>query len=292
MKYFAVLLVLVAPISFAQNISSLLPDSIGDYMRSDSARIYAGNELYNLVDGGADLFKEYGFDRVVVQRYSDTHENNIDLELYEMRDSTSAYGIFSIITFTTGRRIADFPCEAYAGDGFLLFRKGKYYGSLMASQTSDSCAISKAAETIAGRIRGSGRPYLVSIFDKLRLSNYKGFKVAYLKGGLGLSNLGVLSSASGFNFKEGACIVANDVKCFIFLCGSEGECVERYSSLLNRLGDVHEWNQVRSGRDSGLYERGGEYLEILRIEKYLSTVTSKDRAKVDDTSVELSAGLK
>ena len=107
-----------------------------------------------------------------------------------------------------------------------------------------------------------------------------------------MSNLGVISSASDFKFKEGVCIVTKGVKCLVFLYDTEGECIERYSERLNQPGDAREWNRVRSGRDPGLYERRGEYLRILRIGKYLVTATSKDRAELDETSEELCEVLK
>ncbi|RPI04869.1 MAG: hypothetical protein EHM64_08550, partial [Ignavibacteriae bacterium] len=79
----------------AQHSSPTLPDSIGGWTRSDPVTIYSGTDLFKLIDGGADIFLEYGFKKVVVQRYSDRNENSIDIEIYEMEDSSSAYGIFS-----------------------------------------------------------------------------------------------------------------------------------------------------------------------------------------------------
>jgi hypothetical protein len=59
---------------------------------------YTGSTLYGRIDGGAELFLEYGFERLDYFLL----ENNgkeYNLEIYKMKDPFSAYGIFSIRRF-------------------------------------------------------------------------------------------------------------------------------------------------------------------------------------------------
>jgi hypothetical protein len=56
-------------------------------------RSYEAKNLYGYIDGGAELFLEFGFDELVVQRYC--HGNDeIGLDLYRMATPDAALGIY------------------------------------------------------------------------------------------------------------------------------------------------------------------------------------------------------
>jgi hypothetical protein len=61
MKKVLLIFFLTAAFIPAQNISSILPDSIEGWSFPDSSELYVGEDLYRLIDGGADIFLEYGF---------------------------------------------------------------------------------------------------------------------------------------------------------------------------------------------------------------------------------------
>lgn len=282
---------LASSVSYAQKISDLLPGSIGDYTRSDSARMYSGDELYNLIDGGADIFKEYGFHRVVAQRYSDIRDNYIDVELYEMKDSCSAYGVFSLITRNTGRRVVDFPGEAYVGDGFLLLWNGKYYASLTMSDPSGDSGLVVGTREMARRIPGSGKPRLVSVFDRMRSKESHSMKVAYIKGSLGFYNLSTISFGDDLKFREGVWLSTNGVRSFVLAYDSEHQCRDEYFVSINHVKSSTDWKPVKPGRDSCLFEGQGGYLRILRLGDYLLVSTSKDRAILEEMTEQISKVL-
>ena len=63
------------------------------WRRAEPARVYAGPELYELIDGGAEIFFEHGFERVTVQKYT-LGPDEIVVDLYAMRDAAAALGIY------------------------------------------------------------------------------------------------------------------------------------------------------------------------------------------------------
>lgn len=63
------------------------------WKRAEAARVYSGPELYELIDGGAEIFYEHGFERVTVQRYA-LGPDEIGIDLYAMRDAAAALGIY------------------------------------------------------------------------------------------------------------------------------------------------------------------------------------------------------
>ncbi|HOC25258.1 MAG TPA: hypothetical protein PKJ13_08100 [bacterium] len=56
-------------------------------------RIYEAKNLYGYIDGGAELFLEFGFSGLTVQRYS-RGEEELSLDLYEMVSADAALAIY------------------------------------------------------------------------------------------------------------------------------------------------------------------------------------------------------
>jgi len=73
----------------------LLPadEVVPGWKRAEPARVYSGPELYELIDGGAEIFFEHGFERVTVQKYA-LGADEIGIDLYAMRDAAAALGIY------------------------------------------------------------------------------------------------------------------------------------------------------------------------------------------------------
>ncbi len=59
---------------------------------------YNGESLWGLINGGADLYLEYGFERLTFQKVK-FKGINFRVEIYEMSDPNAAFGIFSISKF-------------------------------------------------------------------------------------------------------------------------------------------------------------------------------------------------
>ena len=56
---------------------------------------FAGKALYGHINGGADLYHEYGFDRLSVQELR-LNDETYFTEVYRMADPAGAFGIFSV----------------------------------------------------------------------------------------------------------------------------------------------------------------------------------------------------
>jgi hypothetical protein len=63
--------------------------------RNDS---FDGSSLWGYMNGGADIYLEYGFEVLRVEEFS-AEDENIKMELFRMYDPLSAFGIYSIKTF-------------------------------------------------------------------------------------------------------------------------------------------------------------------------------------------------
>ncbi len=63
------------------------------WQRDEPVRRFVGNDLYGHINGGAELFHEFGFDQLLVQRYQEG-EAELDLEVYLMECPNAALGIY------------------------------------------------------------------------------------------------------------------------------------------------------------------------------------------------------
>src|SRR5512143_1516884 len=66
----------------------------GGYIATEESENYAGGSLYTYMDGGADLYLEYGFSGLSVRRYARGKDRYL-VELYEMKAPEAAFGVYS-----------------------------------------------------------------------------------------------------------------------------------------------------------------------------------------------------
>jgi len=153
----------------------------------DEPQIAQGEDLYLLIDGAAEIFLEYGFKEAVMQSYRNGNEKSINLEIYEMKDPSSAYGIYTFRTSTRGKGIS-IGNDGRIEDYYLNFWKGNFLVTVIgfdleAETVDDITTIAKAVEV---RIKEDGRkPPLTGI---LPVNGLKPNGIKYLKGNLALYN--------------------------------------------------------------------------------------------------------
>lgn len=86
---------LLAAAAAAGGDADLLPASGSPpgWTRAGEARGFTGSDLYNHIDGGAEIFLEFGFEAATVQRYTRGGEEVV-VECYRMDDPDAAFGIY------------------------------------------------------------------------------------------------------------------------------------------------------------------------------------------------------
>ena len=70
------------------------PDEI-EGAKIKPAEVYAGESLFGFMNGGAELYLEYGFDSLAVQKIT-VGASEYQSIVYKMSDSAAAYGIHSV----------------------------------------------------------------------------------------------------------------------------------------------------------------------------------------------------
>jgi len=80
-----------------QEIPEITAEEIPNYYLNRN-ECFTGESLWGYMNGGADIYLEYGFEILRVEEFF-SEDETIKLELFKMDDPISAFGIYSIKTF-------------------------------------------------------------------------------------------------------------------------------------------------------------------------------------------------
>ncbi len=94
------------------------------WQRKGEARLYVGASLYQHINGGAELYNQFGFDRLAVQDY--VHEaHEVRVEIYKMKDQAGAGAVFAEITQGMIKQ-ERFGSASVLDEYQIMFRRGVY----------------------------------------------------------------------------------------------------------------------------------------------------------------------
>ena len=166
---------------------AMLPTAAAGWIRTDSVGVFVGKDLYLLIDGGADLFFEYGFVRALSSEYSHLPDAIAAAELYEMNSPSAAYGLFTSFTVGTGITVP-VGQEAVLGKGYCIFWKGAHVGMLTADSV-DAASGQRLLQLAGGlekQIHQTGS--LPGLCALLREGGLESRTMVYVRGKLALGN--------------------------------------------------------------------------------------------------------
>lgn len=135
-------------------IARLLPSrsALDGWQTGGDPEIYEAQSLYDRIDGGAEIFFEYGFDQAVYQDY-EKDDDYLQVEIYDMVDDTAAFGIYSINRSPRAERVAIGGAGQKSGDT-VTFWQQQYYvvvRHFAGADTEDGTMVNVAGD-ISGRI--------------------------------------------------------------------------------------------------------------------------------------------
>ena len=238
-------------------MESLVPRETPDGWTLRSApQTFDKETLFNHINGQADLFLQYGFQRSIFAGYK--HKNGskgrIDLDIYDMDNVVQAFGIFS--RFRQDNRSAGIGLDSNQKDRHILFYKGKYFVVVRATESipSDLKQIAKIVETRI--IHGSHPPKELGYFPKKGL---KPGSIEYYPQGL----LGRQFLKRGFKAtysvpdtngpKHDAEAQGPDSNLFLAIFKNPEEAVkaqQSFKELLAENGSVRQLTQAQSGLET------------------------------------------
>jgi len=189
-----------------KKLASFLPESneIEGWHMNNPPEEYKGEDLFLYINGGAEIYHEYGFKQVLIQDYINDRGSTISLEIYEMLNYEAAFGIYSFKRSIEGQALnlgGGGRLEGY----YLNFWENKYLVTLTGfdeeSETVQGLLIiAKAVDAILESNSNSKKPSLIHLLPEKDLIEPS---VKYFRGNLGLFNCYPFSTKNIFELKEG-----------------------------------------------------------------------------------------
>ncbi|MEK6546583.1 MAG: DUF6599 family protein [Nitrospinota bacterium] len=152
------------------SLSNLMPDMLAEsqWKSPMDVKCYTGDELFNYMNGGAELYHDYGFKAVCVQDYQ-KNDNLYTTEVYEMENSQKAFGIYSI------NREGEHPPLGQEGtyqEGSLNIWKDHFYIHIFTPQKGNKEEMILLGEKITSKIKGEGEmPNLFKLLPKGKIKD-------------------------------------------------------------------------------------------------------------------------
>ena len=158
-----------------------LPDA-----KFSPVRTFNGESLYGYIDGGADLYLEYGFTGVVITEFV-WLKAKYKTEIYKMNNPEAAFGIFSVSRFRCRTRpdISTYTCQ---NKYQMQICCGQYYISIIneSGSSADSSASIMIGKKIVEKI-GEHSVDLAPFFPGISFETLKN-EAVLVKGRLGVIN--------------------------------------------------------------------------------------------------------
>jgi len=153
-----VLLVVWSGVASGSPLESLLPKDLpGGWVLIEGPRLYSRKSLFEHLDGQAELYFKYGYQKSVFAMYQlqEQPDCQIEIDLYDMGNVLQAFGIFSRLR--TGDLLGQIGLDSCVDDRSLLFYKGRYFVLLYGTEPNPS-TLKELARLVSSRISDPSLP--------------------------------------------------------------------------------------------------------------------------------------
>lgn len=154
------------------DMTTLFPDIKG--MTKGKPDMYTPDNLYEYINGAAEVFLSYDFLQLASSTYEDPEKHSLTIDIYRHSDDRSGFGIYSQEKPIKGDFL-EIGAQGYYEKGVLNFVKGSYYVKMSGFDLGDKdkSIMSSAAKEIAGRLQGPDHfPLVLTCFPgKGRVKN-------------------------------------------------------------------------------------------------------------------------
>ena len=234
--------------------------------------VYNPNNLFDVIDGAADLFLEYDFVDLHIGRYT-KDELEIKVELYNHGSAVDAFGIYSQERFADYHFI-DLGVQAYLEKGALNFLAGVYYVKISTIQEGSDAqdAMMLIAKAVEKHLKqGKVWPVMLAAFPAEKKKAYSEQYVA--KNFLGYSPL---NRAFVAGYDDGS-----PFKAFAIKFATPEEAHKAMASFVKALPK----NAVRkeTGRKQKIQDPNNGQVEVVLKGSYMYGVVGPEAGRSHDT---------
>ncbi|MGB9628188.1 MAG: DUF6599 family protein [Thermodesulfobacteriota bacterium] len=239
---FVFILIFIGPQEgLGSSLESFLPkkDLPQDWALIDGPHLYNKKTLFEHINGQAELFLQYGFQKSVFAIYQDRKnpDHQLEVDIYDMGNVLQAFGVFS--RFRNEEKPGGFGLDSYLNENSAFFYQGRYFSNLYTTK-SNASVLKRFATLVSSKITDrSSPPKEIGYFPK---SGLKPGSIQYFPKGL----LGHQFLKSGFQgtYREQDKDKAHEKEFKLFLAAfknAEGATsgLMAYKDYLSKKGKVN-----------------------------------------------------
>jgi hypothetical protein len=135
-------------------LSTYFPDIEG-FTAKGSPAIYDPDNLYNIIDGAADVYLDFEFRELATQTYEKNEDESLIIEIYRHENPDYGFGIYSHERVYGVSNFVDVGTQGYYEEGILNFFKGSYYVKMRAyGMENEESALLDIARSIDAKLPG------------------------------------------------------------------------------------------------------------------------------------------
>lgn len=233
----------------AQTAADVLPGAnfLPGWEASYEAMAYEGEDLFFLINGGADLYMEYGFADVAAVELKHPDKGSVYVEMYRMDSDSAAFGIFSLRKGSITMEINPGPWLVY-GEDFLHVWQGPFYMSVSGGRLQEEARLQVFASLIGHLAeKAPAENKLPALFHEYRETGFK--SAAYIMGPLALNNIYNFGHENVFRVSEGLALDMETHREIIFFYPDAPSASSVFNGVLHFLKDNARYPQFE-GLDS------------------------------------------
>jgi hypothetical protein len=137
-----------------ETMVDIFPEIPG-FQKKGAAEIFEPDNLFEYIDGAADVYLSYDFQELGTLSYENAKKQSITVDIYRHSNSDNGFGIYSQEKPTDGNFIP-IGTQGYYEEGNLIFFKDRYYVKLSGFdlQGQDRQILEKTASLIDKKLEG------------------------------------------------------------------------------------------------------------------------------------------
>ncbi len=264
-----ILLLVIAANATPPDIRALLPknNEVKGWVRDGKPRVFSHDELWEYINGGADVYLDYGFRKVAAVDMKNG-SRTITVDIYDMNKLEGAFGMYARER-SPGYKFIKIGAEGYREGVALNFYQSRYYVKLTAF-TDDAPTrkvLTRLANVVSKNI-GSGKkpPALLSLFPpRGKKKHTETYEAKRFLGSTALrSSFTAKYNRKGAKFTAFVCRTKSSARARARLNIFRPKLSDRGSldKLVQNLGDQALTGRVKSG-DVVLVRKGAYILGIV-----------------------------
>lgn len=252
---FLFLTVFVAITAAVRESDLNFPKKISDWQLEGDPKVFKGDDLYLYIDGGAELYNEYGFAEISVANYV-RGDDALTVEAYRM--TGNAFGIYSVLCGQNDEAI-EVGCGGIYSDYYLLFWSDSYLVAITAQTEFDDnrAQLISIAQALAEGLSAQETP--PSLLKLLPEQDRQKSSEKYMVGPVALQNVMPKAAELFSGYKEAASALyagaeGEECRLLILHWADQKAALDAFGRAMAKASDDH-------GISASVQ---GEYIVVLR----------------------------